>query len=231
MKIPLLLLTLHFWRSTAFNLHRNVRTQPHCHRGVTSPLHVATQDTYESIAANASDDKPDIRPFHQNWWPVSVLDALNPTRPNGLEVLGKKIVAFRNNDESWNVMDDRCSHRFAPLSEGRVIEDSNGDSCLQCAYHGWEFSADGSCTRVPQQPGRVDKARAVQSYPTRVKAGILWVWTDRDSVELGETIELPVSPLLERLYDAYGEGAMFQRDLPYGMEVSRSCHVRIQRKH
>ena len=164
------------------------------------------------------------RPLHQNWWPVSTLYALDATRPNGVEVLSKKLVAFRDGEDSWKVLDDRCSHRFAPLSEGRLVQDDSG-VCLQCAYHGWEFATNGTCTRLPQQPERVDKARPVQEYQTRVAAGMLWVWTDPQTVELAESIRLPIDPLLRRFVDKFGDTCCFMRDLPYGMEVSSTVNA------
>lgn len=37
-------------------------------------------------------------------------------------------------------------YRLVPLSEGRV----EADGTLQCAYHGWRFDAEGTCTTIPQ---------------------------------------------------------------------------------
>ena len=68
---------------------------------------------------------------------------------------------------------DRCPHRFAPLSLGRVIGDQ-----IQCGYHGLCFDQDGSCVRVPGQDS-VPRAR-VQKYPLVERHGFAWIW-------LGET--------------------------------------------
>lgn len=162
------------------------------------------------------------RPLHQNWWPVSALYALHESRPNPIQVLDKKLVAvYDQNLSGWNVLDDRCSHRFAPLSEGRVVTTKSGTTCLQCAYHGWEFeTATGKCTLVPQQQDKVDKARAVQTYPTRIDAGMLWVWTDTETRHsLAPTIPLPIDPLLRSHVANFGNSSCYMRDLPYGMEV------------
>lgn len=165
-----------------------------------------------------------VRPFHQNWWPVAAMTALDESRPNALTVLGRKLVAYHSQKE-WHVLDDRCSHRFAPLSEGRVVtavrSEDDGKTChLQCAYHGWEFDSAGTCQRLPQQPEGIDKARSVQAYPVRVRAGMLWVWTDPTSAkDVAGTVPLPVNPLLDRYVDHFGPGACFMRDLPYGMEI------------
>jgi pheophorbide a oxygenase len=157
--------------------------------------------------------------LHQNWWPVTAVVSLDVTRPNALQVLGQKLVAVYNTgDEQWNVLDDRCSHRFAPLSEGRVLNDENGRTCVQCAYHGWEFKVDsGTCTKVPQQEQATGKS--VQSYPVRRAGGMIWVWMDPVTQSLASEIQLPISPLLKEKIDRMGEGQCFSRDLPYGMEI------------
>jgi phenylpropionate dioxygenase-like ring-hydroxylating dioxygenase large terminal subunit len=176
----------------------------------------------------SSEPDPDaihtLRPFHQNWWPVSALNALDTAKPNGLQILGKHLVAAWNQaDSTWTVLDDRCSHRFAPLSEGRVLHpaaDSQAPSSVQCAYHGWQFEATtGQCTTVPQQQDRVDKARSVASYPAMARAGLLWVWADPATRTLSTTVPLPVDPLLDRYVDHFGNDSCFMRDLPYGMEI------------
>lgn len=53
---------------------------------------------------------------------------------------------------------------------------------LQCAYHGWRFDGQGSCTLVPgladasKRPGR-----CVASYPLREQQGFIWVWMNPES--------------------------------------------------
>jgi pheophorbide a oxygenase len=198
-------------------------------RSVSLPVTTSPSGVQDITDVNASEGKNDAvnnqRPFHQNWWPVTALNALDTSKPNGLQVLGKNLVAIWNQaDASWTVLDDRCSHRFAPLSEGRVLHPEAGSqaaSCVQCAYHGWEFdSTTGQCTTVPQQPDKVDKARPVASYPTSERVGLLWVWTDPDTATtLSTTVPLPVDPLLDRYVDNFGTDACYMRDLPYGMEL------------
>jgi pheophorbide a oxygenase len=164
----------------------------------------------------AEEDLTDnIRPLHQNWWPVAALTSLKPSQPNALQVLGKPLVAAKFNDSSWSVLDDRCSHRFAPLSEGRMVSTGH----LQCAYHGWEFdTATGVCSKLPQITDE-NKVAAVQTYPTREEAGMLWVWMDPSSLDLADQIHLPISPLLRHYVARFGNEACFMRDLPYGIEL------------
>eukprot|EP00539_Tryblionella_compressa_P004066 CAMPEP_0178750426 /NCGR_PEP_ID=MMETSP0744-20121128/9974_1 /TAXON_ID=913974 /ORGANISM="Nitzschia punctata, Strain CCMP561" /LENGTH=363 /DNA_ID=CAMNT_0020403979 /DNA_START=128 /DNA_END=1215 /DNA_ORIENTATION=+ len=202
---------------------------------------------------NTTGTNTNIRPIHQNWWPVASLSSLDPTRPNPIELLNQKLVLFRSNssasaandnddeddkncNELWTCLDDRCSHRFAPLSEGRVVPKvplptSNGttascgsSSCgfaIQCAYHGWEFDGNGQCTKIPQAPNHKPQRQHVQSYPTQVRGGMVFVWSDPDSYEdLGKYIDIPIDPVVEAACQLKGvEVACFMRDLPYGYEL------------
>lgn len=174
------------------------------------------------------------RPLHQAWWPLTTIHSLSYSKPNELQVLGMSLVAFRKSshsrdDNNWVVMDDRCSHRFAPLSEGRIVERRsthdplNHTMCnrIQCAYHGWEFNTTGVCRRVPQdfRSVRGTNTRPVVTYPTQVRAGILWAWTDPESFDtIGSQTTIPISSALQDFVD-YGQEACYMRDLPYGMEL------------
>ena len=73
--------------------------------------------------------------------------------------LGQTLVAWWDKSaEQWRVFADRCPHRLAPLSEGRIEPDGN----LMCAYHAWKFAGDGSCVALPQAPeSESDKLRGM----------------------------------------------------------------------
>ena len=196
------------------------------------------------------DEEPKLRPFHQNWWPLATINSLSPSKPNSLQVLGKHLVAYQrgssttgNKDTDWVVLEDRCSHRFAFLSKGRLVpvcgetpsgnRNDTGDShcamplqnTIQCAYHGWQFDGNGTCVKVPQigtahGESTLPKRLAVENYPTQIQLGILWVWTDPESYNLlGQQTPIPLSPVMKEFIAYYGEESCYMRDLPYGMEI------------
>ncbi|EIE25095.1 Rieske-domain-containing protein, partial [Coccomyxa subellipsoidea C-169] len=72
---------------------------------------------------------------------------LDPKVPHPKELLGMRLVLWRDAQGVWRCFEDKCPHRLAPLSEGR-IEPSDGT--LMCSYHGWRFSGEGKCTDIPQ---------------------------------------------------------------------------------
>jgi len=93
---------------------------------------------------------------------------------------------------------------------------------IQCAYHGWEFDSNGSCTHVPQQQTAASsssKVPPIESYPVRSDAGMIWVWTDPSTSAFADILSLPISPLLRRFHAAHGDDAIYMRDLPYGVEL------------
>ena len=150
-----------------------------------------------------ADDLPTTEPpsfnfFHQ-WYPVSPIEDLDPTRPTAITVLGLRFVIWKPNGATkFRVFRDRCPHRLAPLSQGRIEESGT----LMCSYHGWQFDPNGTCTSIPQadDPELVDKQRenfCTTSYPAKEANDLLWLWPDAESAGLAETTQLPLSPQLD----------------------------------
>lgn len=85
-------------------------------------------------------------------------------------ILDEPIVFYRKSDGSLSALADRCVHRQAPLSMGRI----EGDH-LRCMYHGLLFNAKGACIEIPGQDQIPAKA-CVRSYPVTEKGSWVWVW-------------------------------------------------------
>ena len=84
--------------------------------------------------------------FFRNAWYIA---AEVPELDLGLvsrTILGQRLVFFRTIAGSLGALEDRCPHRLAPLSFGKVVGDN-----LRCGYHGAEFGRDGRCVKVPGQ--------------------------------------------------------------------------------
>lgn len=86
------------------------------------------------------------------------------------KLLGDRVVVFRKSDGTAAALEDRCSHRFAPLSIGR----KEGD-CVRCMYHGLVFDAAGVCV---EEPGRTRPAPNldIRSYPVAERWKLIWIW-------------------------------------------------------
>ncbi|MDT9013488.1 aromatic ring-hydroxylating dioxygenase subunit alpha [Novosphingobium sp. APW14] len=119
--------------------------------------------------------------FLKNAWYVAAL-AREVTRfaPLARKLLSEDVVLFRTHNGTVAALEDRCPHRFAPLSMGRMS--SNG---LVCGYHGMEFDPSGACVANPTQPDEPLNPRAcVRSYPVVERHNLVWIWMgDPDRAE------------------------------------------------
>ncbi|AFY49176.1 Rieske (2Fe-2S) domain-containing protein [Nostoc sp. PCC 7524] len=158
--------------------------------------------------------------FFQNWYPVSPIEDLDPQKPTPVTVLGLRLVIWKpKSSETYRVFLDQCPHRLAPLSEGRIDEQTGN---LMCSYHGWQFDAQGTCTQIPQaeNPELVTKNQnnfCVTTLPVRQANDLLWVWLDAQSPELAAAQALPLSPQVDA-----NKGfvwSSFVRDLEYDWQT------------
>src|ERR1700688_4281682 len=103
----------------------------------------------------------DVMEFLQNTWYLAAWsDRIKPGELFPRMILNRPLVFLRRQDGSVVAMDDRCPHRFAPLSMGHA----EGDRIV-CGYHGLEFdSASGACVRNPHNTGKIPAAARVRTY-------------------------------------------------------------------
>jgi phenylpropionate dioxygenase-like ring-hydroxylating dioxygenase large terminal subunit len=109
--------------------------------------------------------------FIRNAWTVVAWPhEVNATRPLARTVMGDDLVLFRTANGEAVALEDRCAHRLAPLSRGRVEADG-----IRCLYHGVKFSAGGRCIEVPAQ-NEPNALMCVRRYPLVEQDGFVWIW-------------------------------------------------------
>ena len=118
------------------------------------------------------------------WWhPVAGADELG-TGPLAVRLLGQDLVLWRTAGGvadgtvgaagGISAFEDRCPHRGARLSLGRVVGDQ-----LQCAYHGWCFDTAGACRSIPALPSFIPPAgHAVPAWQVAQAHGLIWLARD-----------------------------------------------------
>jgi nitrite reductase/ring-hydroxylating ferredoxin subunit len=124
-------------------------------------------------AADKSSASADFAP---GWYVVSSSRQLR-AKPRRVLLDWLPLVAFRDSHGRPVALVDRCPHRNAPLSAGRIVGDH-----VQCHYHGWEFDGAGRCKAVPGlcgEPGH--PARRVPSFACRDSQGWVWVYSEPDA--------------------------------------------------
>lgn len=111
-------------------------------------------------------------------------------KPRAFTLQGTPLVLFRGKDGKPAALLDRCPHRNAPLSLGRVTAEGE----LQCAYHGWRFDGSGACRAVPGLVTEQDvplKARAAEAYPAVEQEGYVWVYSTPGETPAAGPYRLP----------------------------------------
>jgi phenylpropionate dioxygenase-like ring-hydroxylating dioxygenase large terminal subunit len=111
-----------------------------------------------------------MRSYLTNAWHMAGWSNEVGEQPLSRAVCGKRMLIFRKMGDSLAAMEDRCPHRFAPLSLGT----RDGD-VWTCGYHGLRFGADGLCVGNPFSD-RIPAGTSVKTYPVAERNGIIWIW-------------------------------------------------------
>jgi len=120
--------------------------------------------------------------FLMNQWYAAALGKELTDRPLARTICGLPVVMFRTASGKVAALEDRCPHRYAPLSAGECAGET-----IACAYHGLEFDPTGACARIPHQPNIPPKMR-VRSYPFIERWGWVWTWPGDPALANADTI-------------------------------------------
>lgn len=108
-----------------------------------------------------------------NQWYMVMDSSQVKDKPVGVTRLGEKLVFWRDHTGQVSCLHDKCVHRGAQLSQGKLISGH-----LQCPFHGFEYDSSGRITLIPAN-GRntpVPERFKVHSYPTYEAHGFIWIW-------------------------------------------------------
>lgn len=113
----------------------------------------------------------------QLWHPVIASHQVRD-QPVACALLGQPLVLWREQAHDVHRVHawaDRCPHRGARLSLGRVLIGLHGTR-LECPYHGWQFGSEGRCQHVPAAPDFVPPAsHCAAVFEAREHHGLVWV--------------------------------------------------------
>lgn len=108
--------------------------------------------------------------FRRFWYPVIPIAELSDS-PKSFELLGENIVLWLDAQGKPSAVQDRCCHRTAKLSLGKIVD---GNIC--CPYHGWTFNSAGTCVHFPQsENGSISSSYKVEAYHCVERYGYAWV--------------------------------------------------------
>jgi len=111
--------------------------------------------------------------FRQYWMPALLAEELpeHDCPQVRVKLLSERLIAFRDSEGRYGLMDEFCAHRGASLWFAR-----NEEGGLRCAYHGWKYDVTGQAVDVPSEPENSNFCAHVKlrSYPLIKIGDVLW---------------------------------------------------------
>lgn len=104
----------------------------------------------------------------KNYWYIACQSSQLKNTPLAVTIFNKAVVLFRDQKGLPAALEDRCLHRNAPLSCGKVVAGT-----VQCPYHGWRYATDGQLTEIPYSYSL--PAMAIPAYSCCEQDGYVWV--------------------------------------------------------
>ena len=131
--------------------------------------------------------------IRNQWYAVMESREVPGSRPVNAKRFGEKMVFFRTK-QGIACIADRCCHRGASLSCGRLVEGK-----LECPFHGFQFDETGRVALIPAygRAAKVPDQFKVKSYPVREKHGFIFLWWGE------EVANLPEISFFDELGDAF----------------------------
>lgn len=109
----------------------------------------------------------------RRYW-VPVVQSSEIEAPDGpqvrVQIMGEKLLAFRDTQGRVGLIDEFCSHRGVSLFYGR-----NEECGIRCSYHGLKFDINGQCVDVPSAP-QVASKMGIKAYPCIERGGVVWAY-------------------------------------------------------
>jgi nitrite reductase/ring-hydroxylating ferredoxin subunit len=103
-------------------------------------------------------------------WYIAMNSKKLGKKPILVELFGKLLVAWRDQNSCPVIMESYCSHLGASLAAGQVV-----DGYIQCPFHHWRYDSSGQCVSSPEVEHVPSTARQA-TYVATERYGYIWVW-------------------------------------------------------
>lgn len=118
--------------------------------------------------------------LYNMWYAILDSKEVEKNKPLFAKRLNKNLVFWRDKNKNICCIEDKCCHRGASLSSGKVIKDN-----VACPFHGLEYDKTGKVVIIPANGKTTEVAKhySVESYIVKELYGFIWLWNgDKDKV-------------------------------------------------
>lgn len=164
--------------------------------------------------------------YTTHWYPVIWAHELRLREPTKVTVFDVDYVVAKLGDNEVIALVDKCPHKAAALSQGRVT----ASGMFQCAYHGWSFDGkDGRCVEIPQivkpdgsMPALVPSKSCAKAVPVQIHQNMVWLFP---AGGLEEALMAPPPPTVMEMEELGFGMSTSMRDMPvdWPIVVSNIC--------
>ena len=115
--------------------------------------------------------------IYNQWYIILESKELKKLKPLRITRFNEQLSLWRDENGSVCCIADKCCHRGASLSCGKII-----DGKLECPFHGFIYDKSGTVRIIPAngKNRETPETMKVQVYRTFEDYGFIWLWWGED---------------------------------------------------
>ena len=155
----------------------------------------------------------------KQWYAVLEAKELKKNKLIGVTRLSEKLVFWRDENNEIACIFDKCCHRGASLSAGKIINNH-----VECPFHGFQYDSSGKVKVIPAngKSTKVPERYRVNAYLVKEAYGFIWLWYGDDRNDI------PKIPFFEELKEGFSYGGFSET---WGVHYTRAIENQLDVVH
>ena len=153
------------------------------------------------------------------WYVVLESKQLKKNKLIGITRVSEKLVFWRDENNGVNCIFDKCCHRGASLSAGKIVNNH-----VECPFHGFQYDSTGKVNYIPAngKNAKVPDRYRVNAYVVKEAYGFVWLWYSE------EQKDIPEIPFFEDLKEGFSYGGFSET---WGVHYTRAIENQLDVVH
>ena len=155
----------------------------------------------------------------KQWYAVLEAKELKKNKLIGVTRLSEKLVFWRDENNEIACIFDKCCHRGASLSAGKIVNNH-----VECPFHGFQYDSSGKVKTIPAngKNAKVPERYRVNAYLVKEAYGFIWLWYGDDRNDI------PEIPFFEELKEGFSYGGFSET---WGVHYTRAIENQLDVVH